>query len=263
MRALARCALVALSFVISPLAAAGCKPNGPCYAAEGIVNAASNLSESLAPFTWASIYGTALSYNTRARAPEDELPGFGGVNVLVNNLPALISYISPLQVNFLIPFAITTSEAVVQVTREGMAGPAITVKLSDCSPALFVRDADTAVAAHPQDPEHYTDVTPESPARAGEIIILYATGLGPLLQPLDDTEVPRTADPIARRNEFTLVLDGKPVEDRLIEYAGAAPGFIGVYQINLKLAGTIAHNPEIRIGLAERLSPPGIHLLTE
>jgi uncharacterized protein (TIGR03437 family) len=49
----------------------------------------------------------------------------------------------------------------------------------------------------------------------------------------------------------------------LVEYAGAAPGFIGVYQINLKLPDRIGPNPEVRIALGDRISPPGLRLLAE
>lgn len=265
MRALIWCALAALTLAAASPAPGACKPNAPCYTAESIVNAASNVSgDPIAPYTWVSIYGTGLSFNTRNRAPEDMLPGFGGVNVLVNNQPALLSYISPLQVNFLVPFSITTPEATVQITREGTAGPDdVKIKLSDCSPALFQMDADTVVAADPSDPERYTVITPEEPAHAGDIVILYATGLGPFRYPMDDTELPLVADPIARTPEFKLLLNGEPVEDRLIEYVGAAPGFIGVYQINLRLPDPVGANPEIRIGFGERISPQGVHLLAK
>jgi uncharacterized protein (TIGR03437 family) len=262
MCALTRCALAALALATASFGDSACKPNAPCYSAAGVVNAASNLPDSLAAFTWVSVYGTGLSFQTASLMGGEGLPGFGGVSVLINNVPSFVSYVSPLQVNFLVPF-VTAREVVLQITREGTAGPAVTIKLSDCAPALFLRDADTAVAAHPEDPAHYTEVTPESPARAGEVIILYATGLGAFLYPFSDTDLPATANPILRLPEFTLMLDGKPVDDRLIEYVGTAPGFIGVYQINLRLPDPIGGNPEIRIGLGERLSPPGIHLLAK
>jgi uncharacterized protein (TIGR03437 family) len=224
------------------------------------VNAASNLPDPLASFTWVTLHGTALSNIARARTPEDVLPGFGGVDVLVNYVPALLCFVSPTQVTFLLPPGITTPEATIRVTRWGTAGPLVKLPLSDSSPALFQMDQNTVVAAHPD----WTVVTAKSPAHGGEYAILYATGLGPFVQPLDDTEAPpKWANPIQRRPEFTLLLDGVPVEDRLVEYAGAAPLLIGLYQINLKLPEKVNKNPEIRIGLGQRLSPPGVHLIVQ
>jgi len=253
--------LAATLFLAGTLTAGdSCLPNAPCYSVEGIVNAASNLPDPLASFTWVTLRGTALSNVTRARTSEDVLPGFGGVDVLVNNARTLLCYVSPTQVTFLMPPGITTPEATIRVTRWSTVGPAIKLPLVDSSPALFQMDQDTVVAAHPD----WTVVTTKSPAHGGEYAILYATGLGQFVQPLDDTEAPPMwANPIQRRPEFTLLLDGTPVEDRLVEYVGAAPLLIGLYQINLRLPETVNRNPEIRIGLGQRLSPPGLHLIVQ
>jgi uncharacterized protein (TIGR03437 family) len=250
----------ALFLVTTLLGDNDCKPNAPCYSAEGIVNAASNLPGPLASLTWVSIYGTSLSYNTRSRSSGDTDMGFGGVYVLVNNQFALLSYISPLQINFLLPYEINLQQATIQVVREGTAGPPVAVPLADCAPALFLQTVDTAIAAHSKD---WTVVTPESPARAGEIIILYATGLGLFAQPLDYMEIPVTADLIQRRADFTLWLDDQAVDDKLVEYVGAAPLFTGVYQINLHLPDQIRANPEVRISLGDKSSPTGIRLLAQ
>ncbi len=261
MRALPRFALVAFASAAMLLADGTCVANAPCYSAAGVVNAASSLPGTLAPNTWASIYGTNLSTETASRSSEDELPGFGGVNVLVNSVPALLSYVSPTQVNFLMPWD-HGNEATIQLTRDGTYGPAIVVALAGCSPALFpvypASDPVTAVAAHTD----WTLVTPASPAHAGEYVILYATGLGPYSLAFDneDNAVPTSADLIAQRTQFTLLLDGQQVDDELIEYVGAAPLFIGDYQINLKLPAWVGPNPEIQIGLGGILSPTGIHL---
>jgi uncharacterized protein (TIGR03437 family) len=256
---LTRCALVALSLAACLFAEGTCKPDAPCYSAESFVNAASNVpDQALSPMTWVSLYGTNLSYNTRGRSSDDALPGFAGVNVLVNGWHALLSYVSPRQVNFLLPrLASTTEEVTVQLTRESVAGPAVKLKLADSSPALFQKDADAVIGAHSAD---WTLITGEAPARADEIIILYATGLGPFVVAMDETQIPKKANPIARRNEFSLLLDGKPVEDALIEYVGVAPLFIGIYQINLRLPKQFNANPEIRISLADRMSPAGPRL---
>ena len=251
-------AALTLAAISAPSATPACKPNYPCYSADGIVNAASNPAEPLAPFTWVSLYGSALSYSTRGRTPNDVEPGFAGVTVLVNGLPALLSYVSPTQVNFLMPFRITAEEVTVQLGRDSAYGPPVKLKLEDCSPELFLADEQTVVAAHSED---WTVITKEAPARAGEIVILYATGLGQFADPLTDTESPaKQPNPLKRRQEFKVLLDGKPVEDKLVEYAGAAPLFIGVYQINLRLPEKPGSDPEVRIALGERVSIEGVHL---
>ena len=45
-----------------------------------------------------------------------------------------------------------------------------------------------------------------------------------------------------------------------IDYAGVAPGFAGLYQINLTLPLSTGSNPEIRLQLDGASSIPGVHL---
>jgi uncharacterized protein (TIGR03437 family) len=116
------------------------------------------------------------------------------------------------------------------------------------------------VAAHAD----WTVVTQDAPAEPEEIIILYATGLGQCERKMDDGDGPASsANPLRRRAEFKVLLDGVAVEDRLVEYVGVAPLFIGVYQINLRLPAGVGPDPEIRIALGERQSVPGLHLLVK
>lgn len=234
-----------------------CDPQAPCYPAAGIVNAASN-QPALAAFTWVSIYGTNLSSVTRVRSAEQSL-GIGGVDVLVGGLPALVSYVSPLQVNFLVPASVAAPQATIRVMREGSRGPAVPVALGDSAPALFQMDAERVVAVHAD----WTLVTRAEPARAGELIVLYATGLGPFEWPLEDWEIPRAANWILRRAEFVVLLDGEPVSQPRVAYVGAAPYYLGLYQINLVLPERLGHDPEIRILLGSHPSPAGLHLYTE
>lgn len=234
-----------------------CRPQAPCYSEAGIVNAAS-YKPNLAPFTWASIYGTNLAYVTQDRSTE-ESPGVGGVDVFVNGQPAMVSYVSPLQVNFLLPGWVAAPQATIQVVREGTAGPAVLAGLDDSAPALFQMDAERVVGVHLD----WTLVTRAVPARAGELIVVYATGLGPFESPLEDWEIPRVANPIRRRAEFSVLLDGEPLEQERVPYAGAAPFYIGLYQINVRLPDRLGKDPEIRILLGEHLSPAGLHLIVE
>ena len=48
-----------------------------------------------------------------------------------------------------------------------------------------------------------------------------------------------------------------------ILYAGAAPGFAGLYQINLRLPENVRRNTELRIGFKDVMSPGETHLPVE
>jgi uncharacterized protein (TIGR03437 family) len=236
---------------------------GPSYTAAGIVNAADNQVGPLAPNTIASIYGVRLSYVTQAISPNDidggvlptVLPGTG-VHVLVGNLPATIYYVSPDQINFLVPANLLPAPSTVQVVLEGQAGPAVQITLAAASPALFQLDDVNAVAILPDG----TVTTPQAPAKPGDIILLYATGLGQTLPPVPYGQVFDQAAPLEQLADFKLVLDGVTAESDAVAYAGIAPGFAGLYQINVILPKSTQANPEIQIGFGKQLSKAGVHL---
>ena len=233
----------------------------PFYSAASIVNAASNEVGALAPYTFATIYGTDLAYSTRAISPEDIRGGrlpteLAGVRVLIDSIPAIIYYVSPKQINLLIPSMLRRPEAELQLAVDGRAGPAVPIKLLETAPAFFQLDAKTVVATRAD----WSVITNEAPAQPGEYVVLYATGLGNTTPEIVYGQAPQTAAPIQRLAEFQVWLGGVPMEAGRITYAGAAPGFAGLYQINLKLPEKVEDNPEIRIGLGGQISPAGLRL---
>jgi len=234
----------------------------PCYSAASIVNAASFLENWLAPNTLVAIFGSNLSYVTRAVSQEDVLGGrlpvqLGGVTVQFGPRLAPLYYVSPNQINVLVPANLLPGPHSVQIAHDGWAGPAVMVELSDVAPALFQMDRATAVASH----EDFSVVTPDSPARPGHFVTLWANGLGPVTPPLSNYAlIPSEAAWITRLVEFKVMFDGVPISDDRITYVGVAPCLAGVYQINVKLPDTVGQDPEVRISLGGKSSVPGIHI---
>jgi uncharacterized protein (TIGR03437 family) len=147
------------------------KREAPSYTAASIVNAAT-VTGALAPNTIATLYGTGLAYITRAVSADDIragimpliLPG-SGVRVSIGEAPAHIYYVSPTQVNLLVPDNLIPGPVEVQLTLDGRAGPAVKIQLAAAAPALFKWTEQWIVACHADG----SVVTPESPARPGEI----------------------------------------------------------------------------------------------
>src|SRR5579884_153800 len=109
-------------------------PKMPTYTATQLVNSADYVPGALAPNTIVALFGTDLSYNTAALAAGEirgstlpvELPNTG-VHVYVAGQMANIYYVSPTQINFLIPAEIPPSPTFFQVVRDGAAGPKLPV----------------------------------------------------------------------------------------------------------------------------------------
>ena len=252
--------------VLAALCGLGADRGAPSYSAATIVNSASNELGFFAPNTFLTIYGSNLAYTSRAMADTDIrgnslptiLPGTG-VTVFVNRIRAQIYYVSPSQLNVLIPSDAMVGPAQVQVVLDGLVGPAVTLTLQRSSPALFQSDAQTAIALRSDG----TLITTAAPGRPGDIITLFATGLGPTIPTAPYGEIPMTAAPLSSGATFSVLLDGTPLEKERILYAGVAPGFAGLYQINLKLPTEFARTPEIRLQLGETLSKTGVRIPLE
>jgi hypothetical protein len=141
----------------------------PLYVESSIVNAASSKVEGLAPNTLATLYGRHLAWTTRALNADDVRGGVvptalggAGVRVLVNRVEAPLLFVSPGQVNFLVPSELTPGTAEVRLSLDGRYGPAVHVRLSEATPALFQWDPEFVVAVRADG----SAVTHASPAKS-------------------------------------------------------------------------------------------------
>ena len=241
-------------------------PEAPSYSGTSIVNAADNQPGWLAPNTIGTLYGSELAYTTRALTSDDirggilptVLPGTG-VRILIGNIPAVIYFVSPGQINFLVPSLLLPVESHLQLVIDGRAGPDIKIQLAPTAPALFQLDPQTAIATHAGG----SLITAAASAKPGEYVVLYATGLGETNPPQIYGQVPAKAAVLKQISDLKITLDGAPVDSSRIQYAGVAPGFAGLYQINLQLPDSTGANPEIRVGLGTQVSRTGVKLPVE
>jgi uncharacterized protein (TIGR03437 family) len=234
--------------------------SGPYYTADSIANSAANVTGLYAPNTFVTIYGQNLAYTTRALAASDIagglLPtvlGTTGVRVLINNIPANIYYVSPTQVNLLIPTSLVPGPVMLQLVVDSLAGPAIPMMLQSAAPSLFQLDAVTVLAVH----LNGSTITALSPAQAGEVVVLFASGLGPTNPAAIPNQIPQQAASVTPMSSFAMLINGAAVNPQQILYAGVVPTFAGLFQVNVQLPNDTPSNPQIQIGYAGIMSPPG------
>ncbi len=250
--------------------------NAPSYTAASIVNAATQTPGPLAPNTIATVYGTNLSWDTYAITPADLSGGslpqtVHGVTVFVGGLTTSIYYVSPTQINFLIPYELIPGPVTIYVARDGVGGPKVTVQLDQASPGFFEWSGNMAIAEHGDPSVCASDpaaqlagclVSGEFPASPGETIVLYAAGLGHTSPNTQSGLLARQPAQIASLANLEIVLDGNAVPPQNILYAGLTPGFAGLYQINLRLPDSFAPNPVIQIVIGSDSSPATVQLPT-
>ena len=94
-------------------------------------------------------------------------------------------------------------------------------------PALFTLSADGTGPAAAQHNSDSSAVTSSHRAAPGEIIRLYATGLGAVQPPVESGAAPEGLSTAV--GTVTVTIGGRPAG---VVFAGLAPNFAGVYQIN-------------------------------
>jgi len=225
----------------------------PSYTAADIVNASDYSAGPFAPNSVVTIFGSNLSWYTAVPVPNKNVPAptaVAGVSVYVNNIPAPLLYVSGPQVNFIVPSIIAAGDVTVRVVREGVTGPSITETLVDAAPALFDNTAGYAIATHADG----TLLTEAAPGRPGEIVVIYATGLGATEPNADPGEVPQYAASIASLSSLSITLDGAVLPSYRIKYAGITPGCVGLYQLNVELPQDVGADPAIQVSVGTQAS---------
>ncbi len=235
----------------------------PGYTASSIVNASDYSSGPFAPGSILSIFGSNLSFETAGLNSDNvsaTLPiSLGDTHVVIDGSSAPLFFVSPGQINVMIPANKIAGNISVQVVRQSMQGPMVTLALVTASPALFVS---SGYALAQDYNAHYAVVKPAAPAQAGDVIVLYATGLGGT-QPLpalgEIQESPALINGFAS-GVLQVLLNGKAIDPKTIAYAGLTPGFAGLYQINFLLPSDCPANPQIQVAMGGQITPGNVTL---
>ena len=215
------------------------KDPGPSFTPDSIVNNANGSSSSLTPNVLATIYGEKLAFSTAAfpldGISEAPVPRkLAGVQVIVGGIVAPLLYVSPTQINFLVPANLLPGPTSLIVERQGTSAQT-EITLRDVAPALYLVQGGKLAAEHADGKL----ITAERPAAPGEIIVIFGTGLGRTNPRQADGVIPHAAAPIILMDRLRVLLDGQPLPARNIEYAGITPGYPGLYQINVRLPDVI------------------------
>jgi uncharacterized protein (TIGR03437 family) len=156
----------------------------------------------------------------------------GGVSVSVNGVDAPLYSVSPRQIMFQTPWS-TDTAASVEVHAGSTSPFESQLRFSTAAPPAL--GAFLPLAIHQDWGEL---VTPDLPARPGEILHLYGTGFGGV-DPTQADGAPAPADPPARTVVpvacWTWGADQTTRLEVPVLFAGLAPGLVGYYQMDIRL----------------------------
>ena len=212
-------------------------PPVPVVNEGGVVNNASFAPSPapVAPGSIAAVFGSNLNDGSEVLAssfgPDGKLvTSLGGSSVTINDIPAPLFYSTPGQLGIQIPAELAgQTTATIQVTVNDQTSIPRTIFLDSLAPGIFTVNEQGSGPAAVLHEDNVTAVTEQNPARPGEVVVLFATGLGTLNPPL------ATGDPSTGNQTVqapTVLIDGVPGE---VLFSGAAPGFVGLNQINVRI----------------------------
>jgi uncharacterized protein (TIGR03437 family) len=206
----------------------GVSPNkAPILSANGtLANANPVPGAPLAPGSIAQVTGSFLTASN-LDAPGTPLPtSLNGTSVLIGAEEAPVFFVSPDNVRIQIPTDLETGrEHSVIVVANGAYTIPDTITLAPAQPGIET-NADNVVVG--QDGSSILSAT--LPAHAGDAITIFAEGMGATAGFVQSGTVASGPDPVQIPPSVTI--NGEAAQ---ITYAGLAPGFIGLYQIDLQI----------------------------
>jgi len=189
-------------------------------------NAANGASDGIAAGSLVSIYGTGLS-NAATGAPGLPLPELrAGVSVEISGQLAPVLYVSAGQINVQVPWEAPAGSASLSVTVNGAPAGQSTVTIQAAAPGLFLLFGGRAAALN----QDYSINSQSRPAAAGSVLSAFLTGLGETDHPVPTGAAAGDAPLANVLAPVSATIGGQTAQ---VQFAGLAPGYVGLYQVNL------------------------------
>jgi len=205
----------------------------------GGVREAATGGSALAPGALASLFGANLAPGDTTAAGFPLPRTLAGATLKLDGRPVPLLYAGRNQVNFQIPFGLAPGRHELTVENAGGAAQ-LPLTLSAVAPAIF-RAGDGPALIHPDG----ALVSSGRPARPGELLTVFLTGLGPPLGPLPDGVAAPASQPVRIDAVVRVEAGGEECE---VLFAGFTPGFAGLNQVNFRLpAGVAAGTVSLRV----------------
>ena len=227
-------ASVPASFIVGP---------APAISTGGLANSATTSITTASPGAIVSLYGsnlTGMTVNTGDYPAVYPLPAtLGGLSVNLGGSPTPLYYVSPGFINFQVPYSAATRVQTVTVTQGAMVSAAALLQIAAVSPGLYSTNAQGTgqgsirIATDPAAPVAApVGMFPDSrPARRGEYISIYCTGLG-AVSPAGVTGYAASLTDLQQTLVRPIVSLGN-VPAPTVQFSGLAPGFAGLYVVNV------------------------------
>ena len=207
-------------------------PTTPSINAGGVVSAAkSSPNQPLAPGSFTSIYGVHLSAGPNFAPALPLATQLGSTQVVLGGRPLPLQYAGDGQVNAVIPYDIPPNSTQQLIVTNG---PALSVPqpivIAAAQPAVFAQgDGSGVVFDVKPGTSAQVLVDADHPMSAGDAIVIYCAGLGPVNPPVIAGSAAPSSPPAITTNTVTVTIGGKTAQ---VFFSGLLGGFAGEYQVN-------------------------------
>ena len=194
----------------------------------GVVSAAAALPGSpLAPGGFISIYGAALATGLNVAQTLPFPTDLAGTQAFLGGKRLPMHFAASGQVNAIVPFDAPLNTPQLMVVRRGntLSTPEQVV-VAQAQPAVFATQTNEGRVTLVDG----SVVSATNPATAGGALIIYCTGLGPLSEDVPAGTPAPTNRLVTTTNPVTVTVGGRAAQ---VLFAGLAPGFAGLYQVNV------------------------------
>lgn len=205
----------------------------------------------LAPGGLISIYGDRLAEVTQSATSLPLPKQIASTQVVMGGVLLPLLFVSPNQINALVPAGLepnTTHQLLVQ--RANTYARPVALDVAAAQPAVFL---DTSVSSTQglilfiRGSGETGRARPGSPAQSGDVLVIYATGMGATNPAVPDGAPPPDSAPVRTRDAVTATVGGISAP---VDFAGLAPGFVGLYQMNARVPSGVAPGDQVPVVLS-------------
>jgi uncharacterized protein (TIGR03437 family) len=229
----------------------------PVINVDGVVNAASFASAApLAPGSLVAVFGANMTQG-QGSATTVPLPvSLAGGSILIGGKQAPLLFASNGQVNAVVPFGITPNSAQQAIaTRGNTISVPQPLTIASAAPGVFTSDGKQAIVVAVDLAGNQTLVDAAHPAKAGDVLVIYCTGLGEVY-PQVPTGNAAPLDTLSYTvNPVSVTIGGLPAA---VQFSGLTPTEVGLYQVNAVVPPGIMPGSVVSIVLSSggQLSTP-------
>ena len=224
----------------------------PALMANSVVNGVTFSSTSPpSPGSIVSIFGQNLAASNGLASGFPLPVSLQNTSVLLDTAAGEVAlplfFVSPLQVNAMLPYDLIPGTYTLHIESNSVPSNPVQLAISAFSPGIFTLNTSGQGAGIFVKVDGSL-VTAANPASPGSVVALYATGLGAVNPSIAAGQPGAGAEPLNRTVQTPLVFFDSFQADVL--YSGLAPGFAGLYQLNVNIPAQVSPASNVSVSLS-------------